>query len=92
MSDICCREKTLYEEIKDLDISDDIKKRLIDKCERLLKELDDERMWRRNSNHYNYLADTRIQALEQTLANMCVKEFGKAEWQYDEQLKEQKND
>lgn len=83
MDKCCVREKTLYEELKELDINDDVKKRLCDKCERLMKDLADERMYRSNSNHYNYLADTRIQLLEQTIANMCVEQFGKAEWQYD---------
>lgn len=82
MSEIC-REKTLLEEIKDLEIEETVKKRLVNKCEKLLRDLDQERLWRANSNRYNYLADTRINELEQTIANMCVKQFGKAEWQYD---------
>ena len=84
MSEVC-REKTLLEEIKDLQIEDNIKKRLIDKCEKLLKDLEDNKTWLSNSHHYNCLADNRIQALEVTLANMCVKEWGKSDWQYEEQ-------
>lgn len=81
----CAEKKTLLEEIKDLQIEDNTKKRLIDKCEKLLKDLEDNKTWLSNSHHYNYLADSRIQALEVTLANMCVKEWGKSDWQYEEQ-------
>ena len=79
-----CREKTLLEELRDLDVDDGIKERLIRKCEKLIKDLDDHKMWLSNSHHYHLLADNRINALEITLANMCVKQFGKSDWQYDD--------
>lgn len=38
MEDCCVREKTVEEELRDLDIDKDIKKRIIDKWERLVIE------------------------------------------------------
>lgn len=83
MSEIC-REKTLLEELRDLDIDEKTKERLCRKCENLMKELGDYKEWLSNSHHYNGLAERRINKLEMTLANMCVKQFGKSDWQYDE--------
>lgn len=87
MTDCCEREKTLLEELKDLEIEDRIKERLVCKCERLLKNLAENETWLSNCHHYQFLADTRINELEQTIANMCVEQFGKAKWQYEEQNK-----
>lgn len=83
-----CREKTLIEELRELDVDEKIKKRLIDKCEVMMKRLDEDEMCLRKNNHYTFLAENRINALEITLANMCVKCFGKTTWQYDEETKE----
>lgn len=79
MSEIC-REKTLLEELKDLEIDDIKKERLIFKCEKLLDELSEMHTYLSNSNYYCLVADKRINELEQTIANMCVKKYGKAKW------------
>lgn len=87
MSEIC-REKTLIEELRELNVDEKIKKRLIDKCEVMMKRLDEDEICLQNNNHYTFLAENRINVLETTLANMCVKQFGKSAWQYDEEKKE----
>lgn len=63
-----CREKTLLEEINDLEIEENVKKRLVYKCNKLIMDLSHERLC-------NYQSDTRIHELEQTIANMCAKQF-----------------